>query len=465
MDKSSTSLTNSTSVIDYQLAQVLLELYFTDGSFYYSGKMGLSSKKYAHVKEEIPFDVLLSHVLGKVSICAPASHNSLSKWIAIDYDYDDIVAIAAAQKMLMDNGYPFHVSFSGGKGYHLTMYFVQAVPLSNTQQIVRKIERLLKKINSPHDKIYPSATGNGKACIKLPLGVHPATSNRCHLLDKEFRPVPHSLDFLLNLNKYSMKSSGYQVETNLEQIQSHQFISDKACVNNLWINGLYESSTRHSATCVIANAVIRSPSIPQERKVEAVADWIYRVYDKSVEYIQMDYFEAINEARRLTEYHQRFGTHAVQCENSTFKKAMRSACRNEYECKLNENNGHINYNLLILAGVFNAQNAKVKGIGKSAMALYHAIETIAQTFPSFPWNGLIAFTLSIQQLARGSNLSKRSVIKHKKRLEDIGLLQRVLRKYIPSDILKNAGRYKPNFYVLPDLTEERVKDLLAKIRE
>jgi hypothetical protein len=38
-------------------------------------------------------------------------------------------------------------------------------------------------------------------------------------------------------------------------------------------------------------------------------------------------------------------------------------------------------------GVFAAPNANLKGLGKSAMALYEAIEDIAQDYPVFDWNG------------------------------------------------------------------------------
>jgi hypothetical protein len=463
----------------YQLAERLLELYFIPGSTYYEGPVNVPNKVYRHIKREVTIDRIVAHIEGAVSIGAPSSHNGLVKWIAADIDSPESNRLNMVNSILREHGLPSYISLSGGKGYHLTVFFKGPVPLHVAQGIAVEIKRILDGAGLPYDKISPSPHGKGGDCIKLPLGIHPETGNRCYFLDDTLQPVDDSLQFVLAIETIDLNGSnpypagvGREVDIETGEIIPAPFpetISRRPCVNKLWREGLQAPNTRHRATCVIANAIARSGLIPPHQKEHALIEWAHRMFPGAREagYLKVDsnLEFVVSEAKRLWRHYSQFGPYAELCENQVFKAAMRSACEDEFQCKLEQNHGHVNFNLLRRLGIFGAHNAKPKGIGKTAMAIYLAIEDIAEDFPSFQWNGMTVFSLSTQQLVCLANCTKTTVIKHRARLVDLGLLTKVPSNAIPTEVMQNVGHFRPNFYALPLLTEDSVRAMLGKLRK
>lgn len=457
------------SVTDYQIAERLYQLYFIPDSYYYEGPLKVPEKRYIHKRRPVSIEQLLAHVLGYKSILAPSAHNGLSKWVIIDIDSSDITLATKVQKILIGHGYPVYLSFSGNKGYHLSLYLRQATPLPIVQRDAIAIKRILDNEHIEFCKISPSVNGNGGDGMKLPLGLHPETGNYCYFINGDLNPVNDSLSYLVAVQ--TMELEGHQRYeanpiTGEISLDLPKEISNRPCVNKLWTEGIQTPHTRHSATSVIANAIARSPLISYQDKEPAIVDWVFRTYPRAEDKMSADMQYTMREAIRLLNSYQRYGTYAELCTNQVFKAAMRSACEGEFKCMLAQNHGHSNFTLLRRLGLFNAQNAKPKGLGKSAMALYFAIEDIAENFPLFPVHGTIVFTLSNQQLVYLSNLSKRSVITHKKRLIDVGLVVKVSFRDIPSDVLDNTPiPFRNSFYALADITDENtVREIFRRLR-
>ena len=455
-------LNPSLSIIEtLQLAEELLGLYFVQGSYYYDGSINVEAKKYRHIKQAITLQKLISHIEGKVSIGAPSSHQGLSKWVNVDIDQKAIDMVIKARNAITDNGIPVYVSFSGRKGYHLTVFFENEVPLFTAQSLSRKLQSILEGIN--YDKISPAPSGKGGDCIKLPLGIHPETGNRCYFLDDNLLPVSDSLSLLDSLkyykadNKPSVDPVTGEIRTSLPSE-----ISPRPCINKLWRDGLQDKGTRHSATCVIANSLVRNPQIKD--KEQGLLEWVYRAYSKtSIKgYTNSAMQEMVSEAKRLIHYYQKYGPFAESCQNEVFKPAMRSACEDEFQCQLQQNKGKVNFRLLTRLGVFRAHNAVPRGIGKSAMAIYLAIEDIAADYPLCYWRGMPVFTLSNQQLVSLANCNKGTVIKHKKRLIELGLIVKVPVSELPPEYRRN--HHRDNHYALPQLSNDLVSNLLRILR-
>lgn len=359
------------------------------------------------------------------------------------------------------------------------MFFKSPVPLHVAQGIAAEIKRILDRAGLPYDKISPSPYGKGGDCIKLPLGIHPETGNRCYFLDDTLQPVEDSLQFVLAIETIELNGSnpyptpvGREVDIETGELIPAPFpetISQRRCINKLWREGLQAPNTRHSATCVIANAIARSGLIPPHQKEQALIEWVHRMFPKAMEaeYLKVDsnLEFVVSEARRLWHRYARFGPYAELCENQVFEAAMRSACEDEFQCKLGQNHNHVNFDLLRRLGIFNAHNAKPKGIGKTAMAIYLAIEDIAEDFPSFQWNSMTTFSLSTQQLVCLANCTKTTVIKHRARLIELGLLTKVPSTAIPFEVRRNMRHFSGNFYALPQLTEDTVRAMLSKLRQ
>jgi len=442
------------------------------GSTYYEGRVNVPNKKYIHVRSTVTIDQIISHLRGEVSIGAPSAYNDLSRWVCMDIDSPVPELLKRARVMLKEKGLPSHVSLSGGGGYHLILFLEKPVPLFQAQEVSRELERVAKTIGLQYCKISPSPYGRGGDCIKLPLGLHPETGDYCSFLDENFKPVENSLSLLS-----SIETVGNFTLTKHDKVNKYtgeiitefpDVISQRPCINRLWREGIQASGTRHHVTCVIANSIARTRLIPGQDKEAAIIDWVYRTYPRAQYYclVNSDTEYAMKEAvRMLKDYLQR-GTYVELCENSIFKTAMRSACENEFECKLNQNHGHINFELLLRLGLFNALNARPRGIGKSAMAIYLAIGLVARDFVSFYWKDMPAFSLSTQQLICLANCTKPTVIKHRRRLLNTGLLYKVSMKNIPPDVLRSTHPfYRNSFYALPELTEETVRAVLDRLRK
>ena len=453
-------------VVDFQLAETLLELFFFPDSSYYN------CYPFRHVKTStISIDRVIAHLEGKASIGAPSIYDGLAKVIAIDLDVLDKAIASKVIQALDQNGIPAYASFSGRKGYHIHI-FLKESPLHTVQTLSAKVKKLLDSSDIAYDKIYPSPTGKGGGCIRLPLGVHPETGNPCHLLNERMEPVEDPLAFLLGVETIDCNQDYYaDVETG--EILGSRFpetISRRPCINKLWRDGLQQANTRHSATCVIANATRRCVQIPQQDKENALVDWVARIFPKAkaagLISEQTDLKYAVYEARRLWHDFYSRASYGDSCDNPAFKHAMRSACEDEFACQLRLNRNDIDIDLLRRLKVFNAPNAKPPGIGKTAMNIYLVMADIAQQYPAFEWKGMVAFSVSNPQLVELANCSERTIKTHKKRLIELGMVLRLPKKEIPEESLFSIPYpYQPNFYALPKLTEERIRRILAKLRD
>ena len=445
-----------------ETATILLELYFVPASHYNISKVNVAHKAYKRIQQPADIDLITRHLKGEISIAALSSYSNRSKWVCIDIDTPNLQRVKDTRDALWRDNLSCYVSASGGKGYHLILFFDGPVTLIEAQEMSRKVSRIAQRVGLEFDKISPSPYGQGGDCIKLPLGIHPDTGNKCPFLDDDMQPVSNPLEFLKSIQRVQLSQDNDKITKNTVNTKTGEIpisfpseISQRFCINKLWIEGIQAPNTRHSATLTIANSLVRARDIPD--KDAAIVDWVLRTYPRAQENgnvkITSDIQYEINETQRLLHLYQKYGTVAELCENQLFKPAMRSACENEFECKLNQNHGHVNLELLLRIGVFNAVNAKPKGIGKSAMALYLAIGLVASSFTSFTWKGMVAFSLSTQQLVCLSNCSKQTVIKHRKKLLEIGLLFKVPIRDIPSDVLQETPYFaRPLFYALPDLT-------------
>jgi hypothetical protein len=107
---------------------------------------------------------------------------------------------------------PHAIEFSGRRGYHIWLFFGEALPASfvvklKDKLLVQKDPSLMSK--DTHDKYYEffpkqSYVGSGGVgnLIKLPLGVHKVSGNRCLFLDPDtYDIIDHQFDYLVEMDK------------------------------------------------------------------------------------------------------------------------------------------------------------------------------------------------------------------------------------------------------------------------
>lgn len=453
------------------LAEWLLQHYFVTGSYYYTCVVGTGSKVYRHIKQAITINQIIRHLTGEISVAAPSAHDRTVVSISVDVDSLDIALVARARDALRRQNLPVVTSFSGKKGYHFTVFLNKATPLEDAQSVSRKIQNVLNLAGIKYDKISPSPSGNGGDALTIPLGLHPETRKVCYYLDNDLNPVTDSLSFLNSVitlepeivhgtTRVEDKATG-EVKTTFPKV-----ISLRPCINKLWNEGLQAPHTRHEATLVIANAVQRSKEISAADKEDAIIDWENRTFEKAKAqgYIELTttLVQAVSEAQRLLKIYG-VRNFAELCENTILSNGMRSACVDEYGCKLAQNRGSVNIKLMKRLGFFVATNAKLKGLGKVARAVYEDFEDIAQEYHTFTWNGHQVFSLSVQELIGLSRCTKATAIKQRNRLLEVGLLAEIPRTEIPA-AEKAKHPYYARFYYLPEINDELIKSVLNKLR-
>ena len=161
------------------IAGRLLELYFVNRSSYieqYKNKKG--EVNYTHHKRKITVDDLVDHVEQRRTLGVVTDPTTgLTNFMAFDVDtkdkaYDDTLELLE----LLVNFYGIDkeyvtVSFSGSKGYHVELFFDEAI---QWQALEPFYEEVLLKLDKTKKEIELRPTANG---LKLPLGTHRKTDN------------------------------------------------------------------------------------------------------------------------------------------------------------------------------------------------------------------------------------------------------------------------------------------------
>ncbi|HEY8542089.1 MAG TPA: CRISPR-associated primase-polymerase type A1 [Pseudothermotoga sp.] len=105
------------------------------------------------------------------------------------------------EKLKIEN-IKYHVEFSGNRGYHIWIFFDRWLQAYKVRFILRKIVESISIDDQISVEIFPkqSDTGGGLGnLIKLPLGIHRKTKNRCPFVDENFEPVHNQYDYLLKI--------------------------------------------------------------------------------------------------------------------------------------------------------------------------------------------------------------------------------------------------------------------------
>ena len=161
------------------VAERLLSLYFVNKSSYieqYKNKKG--EVKYTQHKRKITIDDLIDHVEHRRTLGVITDPTTgLTNFMAFDVDtkdnaYDDTLALLE----LLVNFYGINkeyvtASFSGNKGYHVELFFDEAIQWRALEPFY---EEVLLKLDKTKKEVELRPTANG---LKLPLSTHRKTDN------------------------------------------------------------------------------------------------------------------------------------------------------------------------------------------------------------------------------------------------------------------------------------------------
>ena len=199
--------------------------------------------------------------------------NAVNKFITFDIDFSDDMPMArwATGKLVdvlyRDFGIPFddiHVSYSGNKGYHIDLFLDKPIKLSDAEVFYEKVRK-----HAELEKRQVEFRPTYKQGVKLPLGVHKKTGNRCWFVDRETLEPIESFDYLNDVEPMDhMIVLDSVIELTEEQIESFDAVvratdttvnvvtHEKAFgkVRDIMTAGqLLHSGSRHDTTVLLAS--------------------------------------------------------------------------------------------------------------------------------------------------------------------------------------------------------------------
>ena len=142
--------------------------------------------------------VMVAHMKRRLAIGVFAGEKS-SKFVCFDVDLPEPECVRMVVRTLVNIGFPkdrIYVSSSGGKGYHVEMFFNEPMYTNTLRDLY---ELLLSEAKLDKHKVEFRPT-YGQS-IKLPLSKHPKTGNVCCFLDPDTLEPINDLWYFLGIEQ------------------------------------------------------------------------------------------------------------------------------------------------------------------------------------------------------------------------------------------------------------------------
>lgn len=145
-------------------------------------------------------DSLIKRHLDGLNTYGIFNGNVVNKFITFDVDFRENSEARWVTLKLIDilvNDFnidrrDIHASLSGGKGYHVDLYFSRPISLEDTQTFYKRVMVELGAFKTGEVEFRPTY----KQGVKLPLGIHQVTGNRCWFVDNQTLEPIETFDYL-----------------------------------------------------------------------------------------------------------------------------------------------------------------------------------------------------------------------------------------------------------------------------
>lgn len=164
------------------------ELFICDESIFYKSKIEEGMLEYEEIDFQITIEEFENHINGKYCLARNLNSNGKSNILVLDLDNKSDLDKAKReaekiQKILLGRNIDSYVEFSGMKGYHLWIFFNEYIEIGSLNSWIERI--LEKRSLTSNIEIRPKkeVIAESEEIIKLPLGIHPISNERCIFLD------------------------------------------------------------------------------------------------------------------------------------------------------------------------------------------------------------------------------------------------------------------------------------------
>ena len=259
-----------------------------------------------HIKGDLTYGIFNGGYFNKfITFDIDFSEHSLARWTTLK-----LIDVLVTEFNIKCKD--IHVSLSGGKGYHIDLFFDKPLPVETTKSFYTKVMQQMGIIEGGKIEFRPS----WEQGVKLPLGVHQVTGNRCWFVNNETLEPIESFEYLLDV-----KPMDTTVITDLdfgltdEQTQEFEAVAAETdiTVNVLDLSAalqkagrileagrLVASNTRHDTTIILA-CFFNSQGFEREDAVETILEILHNT---PREYFSKDSTPELwrKETERLTKY-------------------------------------------------------------------------------------------------------------------------------------------------------------------
>lgn len=308
------------------LASKMWELYVSDTSRYI-----LQNIKAYTTKNGLSLDIVERHLREEKTIGVLLGRAKLTKFLTFDVDYKEDwkakrTTFNLVQCLLEDyyiNSNHIHVSISGSKGYHVTLFFDGMIQYDELKPFYHEV---LSKIDEDIHTVEFRPSGQG---VKLPLSINRKTNKVCWFCDTfTLEPIPDK-NYILSIEPMNLedfktatldeidpssfvegkdaiiltKEQGEETEALLEHIDIQGKTVDDLLLeikNILDTNRLLYEGTRHRASYLIP-IFLKEHSYTIEEAEDASLKVLLNTYDNHRSLIDKGTSreKVVNEARRL----------------------------------------------------------------------------------------------------------------------------------------------------------------------
>lgn len=224
-----------------------------------------------------------------------------SKFICFDVDDGKHETVAKLIDTLEGVGIPrrlIYVSFSGGKGYHVEVFFDEQI---ETRRLRDLYERIIAGGDFDPRKVEFRPTNT--AAIKLPLSIHAKTGNICWFVDRESLEPIEDDAFILGIERMPAGEFAMPIPAQVQKQdeQREKSAPERARATDVSRNlgtVLREKGTRHNMARNIA-VYLRMQGKTREECLTSLREW-YEAQDPNL--MRSDPSEAIRDVTELVEW-------------------------------------------------------------------------------------------------------------------------------------------------------------------
>lgn len=230
-----------------------------------------------HLKGDLTYGVFSGGYFSKfITFDVDCTNEDMSRWITHRLVFVLIEEYGISREDI-------HVSTSGGKGYHVELFFREQIQVEELRKFYRSVLISVGELPEGQIEFRPVWTQG----VKLPLGIHQKTGNRCWFVDNVTLEPIESYDYLLTIEPIPSQiitDSNIELteeqKTEFERVAASTDITvnaidlSKALQNAAKIiqtGRLTASGTRHKTTYILA-CFGNSQGWEREETVEVIMD-------------------------------------------------------------------------------------------------------------------------------------------------------------------------------------------------